>query len=243
MIYGVVTHESVNPIKGNFFGSFQRTDVTYKLSDVKILPPCEPSKIVAIGRNYREHAAEFGHSVPSEPLLFLKPSTAVIGTNESIVLPKISTRVDYEGEVGVVIKKRAFKIPDREDPLDYVLGYTCVIDVTARDLQQKDVQFTRAKSFDTFAPVGPWIETDLDPEDMKLQTRINGDVRQSASTEQLIFPIRFLIKYISNVMTLLPGDIISTGTPSGVGPLKPNDIIEVEVDGLGTLVNRVVAEE
>src|SRR5262249_3875691 len=210
--YGAVANDLVQTIRGSVYESFTLTDAVYPLAEVELLRPWEPSKIVAIGRNYRDHAQEFGHDVPAEPLLFLKPSTAVIATNQTVVLPAISQRVDFEGEVGVVIKKRAYRIGPDENPLDYVLGYTGALDITARDLQKKDVQFTRAKGFDTFAPIGPWIETALNPGDIQIQTLVNGEVRQSASTRQLIFPIDHLLRFITAVMTLLPGDVIFTGT-------------------------------
>ncbi|GBC82239.1 Ureidoglycolate lyase [bacterium HR10] len=197
---------------------------------------------MALGRNYRDHAAELGHGVPAEPLIFLKPPSAVIGPEETIRLPRMSMRVDYEGELVVVIGRRASRLGEGEDPLAYVLGYTCGNDVTARDLQQRDGQFTRAKGFDTFAPIGPVIATDLDPSDLRIETRVNGRVRQRASTRDLIFPVPVLVRFISHVMTLLPGDLIFTGTPAGVGPLADGDLIEVEIEGIGTLRNRVRAE-
>lgn len=240
--YGAVANEMVQRANGSVFETFTLTGDIYALSEVELLPPCAPSKIVAIGRNYRDHAKEFGHDVPAEPLLFIKPSTAVIATNQPIVLPAISQRVDFEGEVGVIMKKRAFRLRPDENPFDYVLGYTAALDVTARDLQKKDVQFTRAKGFDTFAPIGPWMETALNPRDIRLQTLVNGEVRQSGSTQQLIFPIEHLIRFITDVMTLLPGDVIFTGTPAGVGPLHPGDRVEVRIHELGVLSAPVVAQ-
>jgi len=207
---------------------------------MKILDPIRPSKIVCVGRNYREHAAELGNKMPDEPLLFLKAPSAIISSGGEIVLPGASQQVEHEGELGVVIGRIARNIGSEEDPLSYVMGYTCVNDVTARDLQRKDVQFTRGKSFDTFCPVGPWIETDVDPTNATVETRVNGEVKQKGNTADMAFPVAFLIRYISEIMTLYPGDLIATGTPAGVSRLKPGDTVEVEVSGIGTLVNRVV---
>jgi 2-keto-4-pentenoate hydratase/2-oxohepta-3-ene-1,7-dioic acid hydratase in catechol pathway len=206
---------------------------------MRLLDPIRPSKIVCVGRNYREHAAELGNKMPDEPLLFLKAPSAIILSDEEIVLPSASQQVEHEGELGVVIGRVARNIPMHEDPLSYVLGYTCVNDVTARDLQRKDVQFTRGKSFDTFCPVGPWIETDIDPANAVVQTRLNGEVKQKGNTADMAFPVAFLIRYISEIMTLYPGDLIATGTPAGVSRMKPGDIVEVEVGGIGILKNRV----
>jgi 2-keto-4-pentenoate hydratase/2-oxohepta-3-ene-1,7-dioic acid hydratase in catechol pathway len=206
---------------------------------MKLLEPIRPSKIVCVGRNYREHAAELGNKMPDEPLLFLKAPSAIIYSGDEIVLPGASQQVEHEGELGVVIGRIARNIPSDEDPLSYVLGYTCVNDVTARDLQRKDVQFTRGKSFDTFCPVGPWIETDIDPANVTVETRLNGEVKQKGNTADMAFPVAFLIRYISEIMTLYPGDLIATGTPAGVSKMKPGDIVEVEVAGIGILQNRV----
>ena len=208
---------------------------------MKILEPIRPSKIVCVGRNYREHAAELGNKMPDEPLLFLKAPSALISSGEEIVLPGASQQVEHEGELGVVIGRVARNIPSGEDPLSYVLGYTCVNDVTARDLQRKDVQFTRGKSFDTFCPVGPWIKTDIDPGNVVVQTRLNGEVKQKGNTADMAFPVGFLIRYISEIMTLYPGDLIATGTPAGVSRMKPGDVVEVEVAGIGVLRNSVVS--
>jgi len=210
---------------------------------MKLLEPIRPSKIVCVGRNYREHAAELGNKMPDEPLLFLKAPSAIIYSGDEIVLPGASQQVEHEGELGVVIGRVARNIPSGEDPLSYVLGYTCVNDVTARDLQRKDVQFTRGKSFDTFCPVGPWIETDIDPGNVVVQTRLNGEVKQKGNTADMAFPVAFLIRYISEIMTLYPGDLIATGTPAGVSKMKPGDIVEVEVAGIGVLRNQVVSAD
>ncbi len=209
------------------------------LGEAALLAPATPSKIVAVGRNYAGHAAERGKPVPKEPLLFLKPPSALIGPGEPIRLPSWVGRVDHEAELGVVIGREAARLPGPEAALACVFGATCVNDVTARELQERDVQFTRAKGFDTFCPVGPCIATGLDLERCRVVGRVNGEVRQEGSTEQLVFPVAYLVWYVSQVMTLLPGDIISTGTPSGVGPLRPGDVTEVEVEGVGTLANPV----
>jgi len=209
------------------------------LDEVKLLAPVAPSKIVCVGRNYREHAAELGNKMPDEPLLFLKAPSAVVASGEQIELPSASQQVEHEGELGVVIGRLARKLSSNDDPLSYVFGYTCVNDVTARDLQRKDVQFTRGKSFDTFCPVGPWIETDIDPGNASVETRLNGEVKQKGNTADMAFPVSFLIRYISEIMTLYPGDLIATGTPAGVSRMKHGDTVEVEVTGIGVLQNRV----
>jgi 2-keto-4-pentenoate hydratase/2-oxohepta-3-ene-1,7-dioic acid hydratase in catechol pathway len=198
-----------------------------------------PSKIVCVGRNYREHAAELGNKMPDEPLLFLKAPSALIAPGQKIELPGASQQVEHEGELGVVIGRVARKIAADEDPLSYVFGYTCVNDVTARDLQRKDVQFTRAKSFDTFCPAGPWIETELEPANLTVETRLNGEVKQKGNTADMAFSVSFLIRYISEIMTLYPGDLIATGTPAGVSRMKSGDRVEVEVTGIGVLVNEI----
>lgn len=215
------------------------TDNTYSTEEAIFLPPVAPSKIVCVGRNYADHAAELGNEVPKEPLLFLKAPSAVIADGASIVLPEQSQQVEHEGELAFVIGRTCKNILDGENPLDYIFGYLCLNDVTARDVQRKDVQFTRGKSFDTFCPVGMIIETDLNPFNLKIETRVNGLVKQSSSTSKMIFPIDFLVRYISRQMTLLPGDIVATGTPSGVSVLKSDDVCEVEIEGIGVLSNPV----
>jgi len=204
------------------------------------LSPCAPTKIVGIGRNYREHAAELDHPIPAEPLLFLKPPSAIGGHGAVIRMPRASRRVDYEGELGVVIGRTACRVPE-EAALSHVLGYTCVNDVTARDLQKSDVQFTRAKGFDTFCPVGPCLTTGLAPERLRIETYVNGSRRQSAPASSMIFGVARLVSYISHIMTLFPGDLIATGTPEGVGPLHDGDEVEVVIEGIGRLRNRVEA--
>ena len=199
----------------------------------------KPSKIVCVGRNYAEHAAEFGNMVPAEPMLFLKAPSAVIRDGEAIVIPRQSVQVEHEGELAVVISKICKDLSEAANIKDYILGYTCLNDVTARDLQRKDGQFARAKSFDTFCPIGPVIENDLDPTDLRVITRVNGEVRQDGRTSQMVFPVDYLIRYISNMMTLLPGDVIATGTPSGVSKMEDGDVCEIEIEGIGVLTNPV----
>jgi 2-keto-4-pentenoate hydratase/2-oxohepta-3-ene-1,7-dioic acid hydratase in catechol pathway len=199
-----------------------------------------PSKVIGIGQNYRAHAAEMGKGIPEEPLMFLKPTTAIIADGMPIERPAGYERVDYEGELGVVIGKRARRV-SREHALDYVQGYVCVNDVTVRDLQKKDGQWTRAKGFDTFCPIGPRVVPGLDPTNLRIQTRVNGVVKQDSSTSDLIFDVETLIAFCSQHMTLEEGDVISTGTPSGVGPLRPGDVVEVEIEGIGVLTNPVIA--
>jgi 2-keto-4-pentenoate hydratase/2-oxohepta-3-ene-1,7-dioic acid hydratase in catechol pathway len=206
--------------------------------DARLICPVEPSKIVCVGRNYTAHAKELGTDVPKEPLLFLKPPSSLIAHGEQIALPAQSERVEHEAEIGVVIGRRLCDA-SAEDARAAIFGFTCVNDVTARDLQRRDVQFTRAKSFDTFCPVGPWIETERSPEDLTIIGRVNGSERQRAHARDMVFPIVELVSFISSVMTLEPGDLIATGTPEGVGPLNPQDIVEIEIEGIGTLINVV----
>src|SRR5215211_3641033 len=228
--------DDVRVLKGTFFEDPLPTGEIVPLDDVHLLAPVLPSKLVCLARNYAEHAAEWGLDVPEEPILFLKPSTAVIGPNDPIQLLPISRRVDYEGELAVVIGRIARDVR-AEDASKYILGYSCANDVTLRDLQKKDDQWARAKGFDGSCPLGPWIETDLDPTDVMLRTRMNGEVRQQASTTQMIFGVATIVEYITAFMTLLPGDVILTGTPEGVGPLANGDVVEVEVEGVGVLRN------
>jgi 2-keto-4-pentenoate hydratase/2-oxohepta-3-ene-1,7-dioic acid hydratase in catechol pathway len=213
------------------------------LAEAALLVPARPSKIVCVGRNYREHAAEFGHDVPVEPLIFLKPPSALLSPGGEIRRTKISQRVDHEGELGVVVARTCYKVRSDEDVRPYILGYTCVNDVTARDLQEKDGQWTRAKGFDTFCPVGPVVTDEVDPwAGVLVEARVNGEVRQHGSTRDFIFTLDVVIRHISQCMTLLPGDLISTGTPAGVGPLVAGDVVEVSVERVGTLSNPVVNE-
>ncbi|MBS1851888.1 MAG: fumarylacetoacetate hydrolase family protein [Acidobacteria bacterium] len=213
------------------------------LAEASLLPPVRPSKIVCVGRNYREHAAELGNEVPAEPLLFFKPTSALLAPGQNIRRPQLSQKVDYEGELGVVIGKTCHKLQENDDVRPYILGYTCVNDVTARDIQKKDGQWTRGKGFDTFCPVGPLVTTELDPwAGVTVETRVNGEVRQHGSTKDFIFALDVVLRYISQVMTLFPGDLIATGTPQGVGPLVAGDVVEVSVEGIGVLRNPVVDE-
>ncbi|MBI4469020.1 MAG: fumarylacetoacetate hydrolase family protein [Acidobacteria bacterium] len=241
--YGRLEQDRVVAIREETpFNGATPTGEPVPLSSVRLLAPAIPSKIVAVGRNYRAPAAELDHDIPSEPLLFMKAPSALLDPGEAILLPPESERVDHEGELVVVIGRRARRLPPEANPLDYVLGYTCGNDVTARDLQKRDGQFMRSKSFDTFAPVGPWIETALDPADVEVQTKVRGEVRQLGRSREMIFPVPQLIRYISMVMTLFPGDLIFTGTPAGVSPLRPGDRVEVEISGIGALVNTVALE-
>ena len=212
---------------------------TVAAEGARLLPPVMPSKIVAIGLNYKDHAAERGKPLPAEPLIFLKPPSAVIGPGETIRKPAWAGRVDHEAEMGIVIGKTAHDLASPEEAAGHILGALCVNDVTARELQDNDVQFTRAKGFDTFCPIGPCIATGLDLRDLAVVGRVNGEVRQRSRTDQLIFDAFHLVWFVSRVMTLLPGDIISTGTPAGIGPLKTGDVVEVEVEGVGVLRNPV----
>ena len=236
--YGIVEGVVVNELKGDIFSLYERTDRKYPIDELKILAPCQPTKIVALGLNYRSHAEELKMKHPEDPLLFLKPSTAVIGPNEDIIYPAMSHRVDYEAELGVVIGEEAKGVSEDEAE-EYILGYTCFNDVTARDLQKKDKQFTRSKGFDTFAPMGPWIEMELDPTNLKVESYLNGELRQSGNTADLVFSVYQLVSFISKVMTLLPGDVIATGTPAGIGPMQVGDTVEIVVEGIGTLRNQV----
>jgi 2-keto-4-pentenoate hydratase/2-oxohepta-3-ene-1,7-dioic acid hydratase in catechol pathway len=236
--YGAVEQRQVRELEGGPFGSIRFGPRSHQLDEITLLPPCEPSKIVAVGVNYRAHAAEMGHRLPEEPLLFLKPPSALIGPGAEIRYPDGVSRLDYEAELAVVIKKKVKAITPAQVK-EAVLGYTCFNDVTARDLQQKDKQWTRAKSFDTFAPLGPWIVIDLDPANLKIEALLNGQMKQSGTTADLIFPVDQLVSFISSVMTLLPGDVITTGTPPGVGPMQRGDTIEIVIEGIGRLANTV----
>ncbi len=244
-IFGIIRGKEVQVIKEDrvsaLMESITPTDEVVPFKELKFLSPTRPTKIVAVGLNYKAHAEEMGKPLPEEPLLFLKPSTSVIANKMRIVLPKMSKRVDYEGELAVVIGRKCKKVSP-EEARECILGYSCFNDVTARDLQQKDIQYTRAKSFDTFAPYGPWIATDIDPIGLKITTRVNGQLRQEGNTEDMIFSPFELVSFISQIMTLLPGDVISTGTPPGVGPLKHQDKVEVEIEGIGKLINYAVEE-
>ncbi len=240
--FGWVYEDRVGSLEGTPFGEFRRMEAEIPLESVRLLAPVLPGKIICVGRNYEEHAKELNNPVPDIPLLFLKPPSSVIATGEKIVLPPQSRQVDHEGELVVVIGKRGRWIPP-ERALEHVFGYTIANDVTARDLQRRDVQFTRGKGFDTFCPLGPWIETDFDLTDALVTCRVNNEMRQMASTREMIFSVPQLIAFISSVMTLEAGDIILTGTPAGVGPLTANDVVEVSIEGIGVLRNPVVMED
>ncbi len=239
--YGIWRHDHIRALTGNPFEGVAETSERHAPHEVTLLAPCNPTKIVAVGLNYRDHAAELGMTIPEEPLVFLKPPSAVIGPGDTIRIPAVSSQVEHEAELAVVIARKAGNVPP-EDAGSVILGFTCLNDVTARDLQKKDVQFTRAKSFDTFCPVGPWIETGVDASDLAVECRVNGELRQSSRTSRLIHGVEKLVSFVSSIMTLEPGDIISTGTPSGVGKLEPGDTVSVTVEGIGTLENRVEAE-
>src|SRR3984893_11322791 len=241
--YGLIEGENVIEISGPLWEPWSRGSRSSRLADVRVLAPGEPSKIVCVGRNYAAHAAELGNEVPKEPLMFLKPPSSIIGPEEAIILTPYSQRVEHEGELALVIGRRCSQLRDADDALANVLGYTCLNDVTARDLQKTDVQFTRAKNFDTFCPIGPHIETDLDPTNVLVETYVNGVLRQSGHTSLMTYPCAFLVRWLSRMMTLHPGDVITTGTPAGVGPLVPGDAVEVRVAGIGGLRNPVHAPQ
>lgn len=238
-LYGLMEANQVQEITGAPWSKWARGTRIWPLNEVHIAAPVQPSKIVCVGRNYAAHAAELGNELPKEPMIFLKAPSSIIGPGESIVLPTYSSRVEYEGELAVIIGKKCANLGEQENALDYVFGYTCLNDVTARDLQKRDVQFTRAKSFDTFCPLGPHIETEINVYDTLVETFVNGARRQSGSTSLMTYPVAFLVQWISRMMTLLPGDVIATGTPAGVGPLAGGDTVEVSVAGIGMLRNPV----
>ena len=248
--YGVVEGEAgqtIAELHGHPFGvdpsGVRFTGQRYPLAEVRLLAPVLPSKVVAVGRNYAGHIREMGAEPPAEPILFLKPSTSVTGPSDRIAYPvKLTDRVDYEGELAVIIGRLCREVP-KERADDVIFGYTCANDVTARDLQLKDGQWTRAKGFDTFCPLGPWMETGTDPSDLGITTTVNGDVRQHARTSELLWDVPSLIEYVSSVMTLLPGDVLLTGTPEGVGPLTDGDEVSVTIESIGTLTNKVVIRD
>jgi 2-keto-4-pentenoate hydratase/2-oxohepta-3-ene-1,7-dioic acid hydratase in catechol pathway len=238
-VFGLIEQDEVVEISGAPWLPWSHTNRRYQLREVRLLAPVEPAKIVCVGRNYAAHAAELGNEMPKEPLIFMKPSSSIVGPDDPIVLPRYSQRVEHEGEIAMVIGRRCAHLSDSDNALENVLGYTCVNDVTARDLQKSDGQFTRAKGFDTFCPVGPHIETDLDASNVLVETYVNGERRQSGSTALMTYQCDFLVRWMSRMMTLFPGDLISTGTPAGVGPLVAGDIVEVRVAGVGVLRNPV----
>ena len=238
--FGIVEGDEVAALASHPFGPVSFSGARHALADVRLLAPVIPSKVVAIGKNYADHAREMGGEPPASPVMFLKPSTSVVGPGDPIARPPSVGRLDYEGELAVVIGRLARDVP-RERALDAVLGYTCANDVTARDQQQSDGQWTRAKGYDSFCPMGPWIETDLDPAATRVTTTLNGETRQDAKTALLLRDVPALVEYVTAVMTLLPGDVLLTGTPAGVGPMEVGDEVTVSVEGVGILTNKVVA--
>ena len=240
--FGWVYEGKVGPIEGSPFTEYRRQVADIPVEEVQLLPPVVPSKIICVGRNYVAHAEEHNAEVPQIPLLFLKPPSAVIGPQENIILPPQSQRVDHEAELVVVIGKRGRWI-QTDEAFDFVLGYTIGNDITARDLQMRDGQWTRGKGFDTFCPIGPWVETEFDPADALVSCHVNGEMRQMASTRDMVFSVRQLITFVSSVMTIEPGDLLFTGTPAGVSPLSPGDTVMVSIEGIGELTNHVISEE
>jgi len=242
IVYGVADAEGVLVYNGSPFVAWEPTEIVVPWDKVTLLSPVIPTKVMCVGKNYEDHAAEFDGEVPEEPLIFMKPATSVIGTNANVVHPKLSKEVHHEAELAVVMSKPARNVK-AEDVSQYIFGYTAANDVTARDLQRRDGQWTRAKGFDTFCPIGPAIETELDPlERLAVICRVNGEVRQAGFTSDMVFGVAEIIEYITAFTTLLPGDVILTGTPSGVGKVEPGDLMEVEVDGIGVLANKVVGQ-
>lgn len=239
VFYGILEGEKVARLTGTPYAGIVRDGREYALADVCLLAPVEPTKIVCVGKNYKAHADEMKEGQPEEPLLFLKPNTCVVGNGDAVVYPALSKRVDYEAELGVVIGRAAYAV-DPGHAAEYIFGYTCLNDVTARDIQKGDGQWTRGKGFDTFCPIGPWIETELDAGSVRVRSILNGEVRQDSTTTMMTHSIDKLICYMSACMTLLPGDVIATGTPEGIGPMQRGDVIEVEIEGIGTLKNKIV---
>jgi 2-keto-4-pentenoate hydratase/2-oxohepta-3-ene-1,7-dioic acid hydratase in catechol pathway len=237
--YGVLEGIHIVEYAGTPYASFKKARKKYLLSQTVLLAPVVPSKIVAVGPNYRDHVEEMNAQVPAEPHIFLKPLSALCGPDDPIVFPPQARRVDYEGELAIVMKKRCHHVA-AERAREYVLGYTCLNDVTARDLQTRDGHFTRAKAFDSFCPVGPCIATDIDPNGVDLETYVNGERRQASNTKHLICPVEDVVARVSAIMTLLPGDVIATGTPGGIGPLQPGDKVEVRIESIGSLKNPVI---
>ncbi len=248
MSFGIVEGEgsgaTVTEISGHPFGEISTTDQRWALDDVRLMSPMLPSKVVCVGRNYVAHAQEHDADVPSEPLLFLKPSTSVIGPNDEIRLPPQSKQVEHEAELAIVIgMPGARRVTDRDEAEAAIFGYTCANDITARDIQEKDGQWARAKGFDSFCPLGPWIDTDIDPSDVEIRCEVNDSVRQLGRTKDMVFSPAAIVSYVSHVMTLLPGDVVLTGTPEGVEPLNAGDSVSVSIDQIGTLTNQVVSLE
>jgi 2-keto-4-pentenoate hydratase/2-oxohepta-3-ene-1,7-dioic acid hydratase in catechol pathway len=240
ILQGVISGETVREVSGEIFGRWSVTNRSWPLTDVKLLPPVEPSKIVCLGRNYLDHAAEFNNVPPKEPLIFLKPPSSLLPPEDPIVLPPNVQRVDHEGELAVIISRTCSQLRDGDDVRPYIAGYTCLNDVSARDYQPIDKQWTRAKGFDTFCPLGPVLETEYDIASGTVETLLNGQRKQYSPLTAMIFPVDVIIPWVSRVMTLVPGDVIATGTPAGVSPMKAGDVVEVVIAGIGTLRNPVV---
>ncbi|OCL27786.1 hypothetical protein U472_04340 [Orenia metallireducens] len=237
--YGILEDDNVQELEGDIFGDYQKTNIFHRLVNIELLAPCNPSKIICVGLNYKDHAKEMNMELPKEPVIFMKPATALNGPNKKIKYPKISRQVDYEAELAIVIKNEIKDLSPKEVE-NHILGYTCFNDITARDLQNRDGQWTRAKSFDGFAPLGPAIATDLDPNNLGIQLIHNGKIKQDSNTNQMIFSVKELVSFISQVMTLKPGDIIATGTPPGVGSVEVKDELEVKIEEIGILKNTVI---
>jgi 2-keto-4-pentenoate hydratase/2-oxohepta-3-ene-1,7-dioic acid hydratase in catechol pathway len=240
---GIIEESSVREIHGDPFGEWRRGEQAWPLDSVHLLPPVVPGKIVCVGRNFAEHATELGNPIPKEPLLFLKPPSSVIGPEDPIVLPRISRRVDYEGELSAVIGRSCYQLGENDSAAPFVFGFTCLNDVTARDLQKVDAQFTRPKGFDTFCPIGPVMETEFDLAGASLETCLNGERKQFGRAAEMIFSVDVIIRWITQVMTLYPGDVVALGTPPGVGPLQAGDVVEVIASGIGALRNPVIKSE
>lgn len=236
---GIFENNVIKKVKGDFFSEFQVTETEIDPSLIKLLPPTMPTKIVAVGLNYRDHAKELKMEIPNNPIIFIKPASTVIGPEDPIIYPDTSNQVDYEAELGIVIGKRAKNV-EKDEAKEYILGYTVFNDVTARDLQKKDTQWTRSKSYDTFAPMGPMIETSINPFDLPISLKLNGITKQNSSTKNMIFDCYELLEFISEIMPLEPGDIIATGTPPGVGPMNRGDTVEAKIEGIGVLKNYVI---
>lgn len=239
--FGWLLEQKIGLIEGNLFGEYRRLETSIPQEEARLLAPAQPGKIICVGRNYAEHAKEHNAEVPKIPLIFMKPPSAVIDPDETIIMPPQSQQVEHEAELVAVIGKRGRSVP-ADEAVQYIFGYTIGNDVTARDLQRSDGQWTRAKGFDTFCPFGPWIDTEFDPSDAVISCRVNGQMRQMASTRDMVFSVPTLVAFISSVMTLEPGDLIFTGTPAGVSPLKAGDVVDVEIENLGKLSNPVGVE-
>ncbi len=239
--FGIFENNQITKVDFGDDFTFKRfaPNVFFSMIEIELLPFTNPSKIVCVGRNYAEHARELGNDVPKEPLLFLKAPSSLTSDGSTVRIPPQSNQVEHEGELAIVIGRKCSRLSDAEGALDYVFGYTVLNDVTARDIQRNDIQFTRGKSFDTFCPIGNFVETEVDPANLNVEVRVNGVIKQSGNTSQMVFPVEFLIRYISNMMTLFPGDIIATGTPSGVSKMVDGDICEVEIEGIGILWNKI----